>query len=252
MSAGGFAPDWPAPPSVRAWVTERGGSPRYGTMNLATHVGDDADAVAANRGRLRAELALPAEPSWLEQVHGARVLDLDREQLAPADGAVTARAGVVCAVLTADCLPVVLCDRAGGRVGVAHAGWRGLLAGVLPAAVAAFRQDPAEILAWLGPAIGPAAYEVGADVRDPFVARSQRRNAGLPAMPAAVGRPTSMASRATRSRRPVCGPFTAAGTARSPRPSGFSRTGARLRAAAWRRWHGSTQVRCGRSCRGGG
>ena len=182
MSAGGFAPDWPAPPSVRAWVTERGGSPRsgadgsprYGTMNLATHVGDDADAVAANRGRLRAELALPAEPSWLEQIHGARVLDLDREQLAPADGAVTARAGVVCAVLTADCLPVVLCDRAGGRVGVAHAGWRGLLAGVLPAAVAAFRQDPAEILAWLGPAIGPAAYEVGADVRDPFVAHSPR------------------------------------------------------------------------------
>jgi YfiH family protein len=143
-------------------------------MNLATHVGDDADAVAANRGRLRAELALPAEPSWLEQIHGARVLDLDREPLAPADGAVTARAGVVCAVLTADCLPVVLCDRAGARVGVAHAGWRGLLAGVLPAAVAAFRQDPAEILAWLGPAIGPAAYEVGADVRDPFVARSPR------------------------------------------------------------------------------
>ena len=176
MSArAGFAPDWPAPPSVRAWVTERGGS-------RALRRAESRDARGRRRRRRRGEprpptrasSRLPAEPSWLEQVHGARVLDLDREQIAPADGAVTARAGVVCAVLTADCLPVVLCDRAGRRVGVAHAGWRGLLAGVLPAAVAAFRQDPAEILAWLGPAIGPAAYEVGADVRDPFVARSPR------------------------------------------------------------------------------
>jgi YfiH family protein len=169
MSPGGFAPDWPAPPNVRAWVTERGGGGRYGAMNLATHVGDDPEAVAANRRRVRAALALPAEPCWLEQVHGARVLDLDRDAITPADGAVTTHAGVVCAVLTADCLPVVLCDQAGRRVGVAHAGWRGLLEGVLPTAVLAFRADPAELLAWLGPAIGPAAYEVGADVRDRFV-----------------------------------------------------------------------------------
>lgn len=168
----GFAPAWPAPPCVRAWVTVRGGATRYGTLNLATHVGDDLAAVAANRARLRAGLSLPTEPTWLEQVHGSRVLDLDREEPGRADGAVTARPGVVCVVLTADCLPVLLCDRAGRRVGIAHAGWRGLLAGVLPAAVRALGVDAAEVVAWLGPAIGPDRYEVGADVRDPFVARA--------------------------------------------------------------------------------
>jgi len=168
----GFAPDWPAPAHVHAWVTERGGAGRFGAGNLGAHVGDDASVVAANRARLRAELALPAEPRWLTQVHGAHVLDLDREPLVPADGAVTSRAGMVCAVLTADCLPVLLCDRAGRRVGVAHAGWRGLKAGVLPAAVHAMAVPATDLVAWLGPAIGPANYEVGADVRDPFVAQS--------------------------------------------------------------------------------
>lgn len=171
----GFAPDWPAPSGVRAWVTERGpGSGRYGSLNLATHVGDDPAAVAANRARLRAALALPNEPIWLEQVHGARVLDVDVENIAPADGAVTATAGTVCAVLTADCLPVLLTDTSGRRVGVAHAGWRGLLRGVLPAAVRALRAPPERVLAWLGPAIGAAAYEVGADVRDAFLAADPR------------------------------------------------------------------------------
>ncbi|HJR69473.1 MAG TPA: laccase domain-containing protein, partial [Gammaproteobacteria bacterium] len=118
----GFAPDWPAPGHVHAWVTERGGDGRYGAGNLGAHVGDDASVVAANRVRLRAELTLPAEPCWLTQVHGARVLDLDREAVATADGAVTSRTGIVCAVLTADCLSVLLCDRAGRRVGVAHTG----------------------------------------------------------------------------------------------------------------------------------
>lgn len=167
----GFAPLWPAPPQVRAWVTERGGPARYGTLNLATHVGDDPGAVASNRSRLRAALNLPAEPAWLEQVHGTRVVDLDREPAGRADAAVTTRAGTVCTVMTADCLPVLLCDRAGTRVGVAHAGWRGLLDGVLPAAVTALRAPPPDVLAWLGPAIGQAAYEVGAEVRDAFVAR---------------------------------------------------------------------------------
>jgi YfiH family protein len=167
----GFAPDWPAPLGVRAWVTERGaGSGRYGTLNLATHVGDAAAEVAANRARLRESLALPSEPAWLTQVHGTRVLDLDAETIAPADGAVTARAGVVCTVMTADCLPVLLTDAAGERIGVAHAGWRGLLQGVLQTAVRALRVPPERVLAWLGPAIGPAAYEVGGDVRDGFVA----------------------------------------------------------------------------------
>jgi YfiH family protein len=171
MSALGFAPDWPAPPGVRAWVTERGASDsRYGDLNLATHVGDDPVRVARNRARLREALALPEEPAWLEQVHGSRVLDLDTEPRAAADGAVTATAGIVCTVLTADCLPVLFTARAGTRVGIAHAGWRGLLAGVLPAAVRALGVPPGEVLAWLGPAIGPVAFEVGADVREPFVA----------------------------------------------------------------------------------
>jgi YfiH family protein len=135
------------------------------------HVGDDGGAVMANRARLRAALELPTEPVWLEQVHGNRVLDLDIDAIGAADGAVTGRPGVVCVALTADCLPVLLCDRAGRRFGVAHAGWRGLRDGVLPAAVAALGSSPGEILAWLGPAIGPAVYEVGAEVRAAFVAR---------------------------------------------------------------------------------
>jgi YfiH family protein len=151
-------------------VTERGSAARYGTLNLALHVDDDARAVEANRARLKAALELRSEPRWLEQVHGTRVLDLDREGVAPADGAVTARPGDVCAVLTADCLPVLFCDRGGRRVGVAHAGWRGLLNGVLPTAVAAMDADPKDLVAWLGPAIGQSAYEVGAEVRDAFVA----------------------------------------------------------------------------------
>jgi purine-nucleoside/S-methyl-5'-thioadenosine phosphorylase / adenosine deaminase len=170
----GFAPDWPAPARVRAWVSERAGgvsAARYSALNLATHVGDAPERVAENRARLARELLLPSEPRWLEQVHGSQVLDLDRHEAGAADGAVTGRARVVCAVLTADCLPVLLCDRAGTRVGVAHAGWRGILSGVLPAAVRALDRRPRELVAWLGPAIGAAAYEVGADVRDAYVAR---------------------------------------------------------------------------------
>jgi hypothetical protein len=179
----GFAPDWPAPARVRAWVTERAGgasSGSYAALNLGVHVGDSPERVAENRARLRAGVPLPSEPAWLEQVHGATVLDLDldldldRDAVGAADGAVTSRAGVVCAVLTADCLPVIFATRDGGRVGVAHAGWRGLLNGVLPAAVGALRSQPAEIVAWLGPAIGPASYEVGADVRDAYVACDAR------------------------------------------------------------------------------
>lgn len=172
MILSGFAPDWPAPAGVRAWVTERPGgvsANAYAALNLATHVGDDPDSVAANRKLLRAGLNLPGEPVWLEQVHGTAVLDLDGAPVqAAADGAVTSRAGVVCAVLTADCLPVILSDRLGRRIGVAHAGWRGLLHGVLPAAIRALAVAPRDVLAWLGPAIGPKAYEVGPEVRAAF------------------------------------------------------------------------------------
>jgi YfiH family protein len=181
-----LTPAWPAPPNVRACVTERGSAARYGTLNLAQHVGDDANAVAANRAALSAALGLRSEPRWLEQVHGTRVVDLDRDDEVQADAAVTGEPGVVCAVMTADCLPVLLCDRGGTRVGVAHAGWRGLLNGVLPAAVAALRRQPDDLIAWLGPAIGQAAYEVGVEVRDAFVARSPAAAARV--LPNARGR----------------------------------------------------------------
>jgi hypothetical protein len=142
----------------------------YAAFNLAVHVGDDPGRVAANRARLRARLGLPGEPAWLTQVHGTGVADAARAGAAPrADAAFAARPGPVCAVLTADCLPVVLARRDGGRVGVAHAGWRGLAAGVIEAAVAAVSADGGEVLAWIGPGIGPNAYEVGAEVRDAFV-----------------------------------------------------------------------------------
>ena len=168
-----IVPDWPAPAHVNAVVTQRpGGVSRgaYASLNLGTQVGDDPESVAANRRVLAAELELPVEPSWLEQVHGATVADLDTESPRPADGAVTSSALHVCAVLTADCLPVLFVNTAGARIGVAHAGWRGLARGVLPAVVTAMGDDPGDLLAWLGPAIGPAAYEVGAEVRAVFVA----------------------------------------------------------------------------------
>jgi YfiH family protein len=173
---GGFAPDWPAVPRVRAWTSTRaGGVSRgaYASLNLAAHVGDRDEDVRENRRRVRAALRLPGEPCWLEQVHGAAVRDLDEPRsVPPADGAVSSRSGVVCAVLTADCLPVLLTDAGGRRVAAAHAGWRGLAAGILPAAVAAMRGPPAELLAWIGPGIGAGAYEVGDEVRTAFVTAS--------------------------------------------------------------------------------
>lgn len=172
MKALAYEADWPAPAQVNAWVSTRDGGislAPYSTLNLGTHVGDEPEAVTENRRRLAAELGLPAEPNWLTQVHGRRVVDLDEPWSGPADGAVTGRTGIVCAVLTADCLPVLLADRNGRRVGIAHAGWRGLAAGVLDAVVAAMNTPPAELLAWFGPAIGPGAYEVGDDVCTAFL-----------------------------------------------------------------------------------
>jgi hypothetical protein len=152
-------------------TTRRGGVsvPPWDSFNLGDHVGDDPDHVAANRALLRRHL--PAEPHWLKQVHSARVADLDRGDALEADAACSRSRGTVCAVLTADCLPVLLCDRAGSVVAAAHAGWRGLAGGVLEASVAAMGVEPREILAWLGPAIGPQAFEVGDEVREAFVAR---------------------------------------------------------------------------------
>lgn len=169
---------WPGlPDRVGALSTTRRGGvsrPPYddgaggGGLNLATHVGDVPEAVAENRALLRSHL--PAEPAWLTQVHGTRVLDAANVINAPeADASVTNQPGVVCAIMTADCLPVLLADVDGRVVGAAHAGWRGLAAGVLQRTVAAMRDAGAgQLLAWLGPAIGPNAFEVGDDVRAAF------------------------------------------------------------------------------------
>jgi YfiH family protein len=165
-------PDWPAPAGVRALSTTRGGgasAPPWHSFNLGDHVDDEPRAVAENRAVLRREL--PAEPAWLNQVHGtccidaARALPGDR-----ADASFTRQRGVVCAVLTADCLPVLLCDERATVVGIAHAGWRGLAAGVIEATVAAMAEPGERLLAWLGPAIGAQAFEVGGEVRDLFLA----------------------------------------------------------------------------------
>ncbi len=169
-----IVPQWPAPANVRALVTTRAGGVSigpYASLNLAMHVGDDAAAVAENRRRLRAHL--PAEPLWLSQVHGTRVVDA--AVAAPgteADAAFSQAKRVVCAVQTADCLPVLLCDEAGTAVATAHAGWRGLAGGVLEAAVRAMDVPPGRLMAWLGPAIGPRAFEVGGEVRAAFLAHS--------------------------------------------------------------------------------
>jgi YfiH family protein len=167
-------PDWPAPPSIRALSTTRiGGVSRgaFGSLNLAAHVGDDPQAVARNRRILVERAALPSEPRWLRQVHGRSVAVLGyADCCAEADVAMTDQAGIVCAVLTADCLPVLVCDTGGRHVAAIHAGWRGLAAGVIEGAIETLDVAPRELLAWLGPAIGPAAFEVGPEVRDRFVA----------------------------------------------------------------------------------
>ncbi|MEP7183526.1 MAG: peptidoglycan editing factor PgeF [Betaproteobacteria bacterium] len=172
-----IVPDWPAPPQVRAFATTRHGGASagaYATLNLGRKTVDDPAAVVENHRRVASYL--PSPPVWLEQVHGSAVVTLGpHAPHAPpiADAAVTRQPGVVCAVLTADCLPVVFANRAGTAVGIAHAGWRGLAAGVLEATVAAMAASdarPGDLFAWLGPAIGPAAFEVGADVVDAFCA----------------------------------------------------------------------------------
>ncbi len=176
-------PDWPElPVAVGAISTTRGNGASAapyddscggGGLNLGLHVGDVRDHVLQNRQQLRA--VLPAEPAWLTQVHGAVVCDAASAIDAPeADASVTTQPGVVCAILTADCLPVLFCDSGGKVVGAAHAGWRGLAGGVLEATVAAMRLAGAQqILAWLGPAIGPQRFEVGAEVRSLFTSLHQ-------------------------------------------------------------------------------
>ncbi len=168
-------PDWPAPSNVRSLFTTRNGGVSgsvhrtYASFNLGAHVNDDWSDVERNRALL--SRYLPAEPKWLKQVHGTTSIWIDAAQMAIPEGdAVLSRTqGSVCAVMVADCLPVFLCDTAGTTVGIVHAGWRGLAGGVIEQSVAAMQLDHRELIAWLGPAIGPRHFEVGADVYDAFV-----------------------------------------------------------------------------------
>jgi polyphenol oxidase len=171
---GQLVPQWPAPQRVRAAFTLRSGGvspPPFDSLNVGVHVGDAADAVSENRRRVREHLRLPAEPAWVEQVHGTDVIDLDAPAAASADALFTRQARRVCVVQVADCLPVLLAARDGSCVAAVHAGWRGLAAGVLEATLARLDTSPAQLMAWLGPAIGVQHFEVGSEVRDAFIGR---------------------------------------------------------------------------------
>ncbi len=185
-----IVPDWPAPARVRALVTTREGGDStgpYAAFNLGLRSGEDAAVVARNRARLDA--VLPAAPAWMQQVHGATVSAVDLLDAAAgaepqADAAFATIPGRVCAVLTADCLPVLLCDREGSVVAVVHAGWRGLACGVIEATVATMARPADRLMAWLGPAISQAAYEVGPELREVFVsARAADTAAFIPGKP---------------------------------------------------------------------
>ena len=193
-------PDWPAPPGVFSLMTTREGGvsgPPWANFNLGDHVGDDPAHVAENRARLRQQL--PAEPGWLKQIHSATVVEIGSGLieaglglieaglgLIEADAAFTRQAGNVCAVLTADCLPVLFCDRAGSVVAAAHAGWRGLAHGALEATVAAMQVPPDDVLAWMGAAIGPQAFEVGDEVRQAFITQHPETAAAFVPHPSGV------------------------------------------------------------------
>ena len=177
--------DWPEPPRVRALTTLRHGlgvsQPPFDTFNLGSHCGDQPGAVAENRRQLEAALGLPSAPRWLRQVHGVGVAIEPGFDEPHADAAVTSTPGTVLAILTADCLPVVLAAQDGREVGAAHAGWRGLCAGVLDATVAAMHTPPHQLVAWLGPAAGADAYEIGEEVFAAFIRHDARaRMAFLP------------------------------------------------------------------------
>jgi YfiH family protein len=185
-----LAPNWPASPQIGAFCTTRAGGiskAPFDSLNLGRYVNDEAAAVSENRARVRA--LLPAEPVWLKQVHSNRVWDADfvqTEALIEADAAVTTRTNTVLTVMAADCLPVLISSPDGGVIGAAHAGWRGLLGGVLENTVDAMQAktglgDAGQYLAWLGPAIGPRAFEVGEEVLAAFHDYGQKQGLPLPA-----------------------------------------------------------------------
>ncbi len=169
-----LTPDWPAPANVHAATTLRSGGfshGAYASLNPAMHVGDDADSVRQNRQLIKASLELPDYPVWLDQIHSNRAVQaLKNETLQQADASYTSKSGVVCAVLTADCLPLLVCAADGSQVAAIHAGWRGLLAGVIGNTITAMKNS--DVLVWLGPAISPDCFEVGAEVRAAFLDKS--------------------------------------------------------------------------------
>jgi YfiH family protein len=178
----GLSPDWPVPDCVRSVFTLRGGGVSigsYASLNVGSHVEDAGPAVTENRRRIATSFELPSEPAWLTQVHGAQVVRLGASPQAglKADAAVTTRAGCVCAIQVADCLPVLFAAADGSAVGAAHAGWRGLAAGVLEATVGALAVPPGQLRAWIGPGIGPAHFEVGPEVRESFLAAASAASA---------------------------------------------------------------------------
>jgi len=176
-----YSADWPAPPRVRTLITTRNGgvsAAPYNSLNLGLHVGDDETRVLANRALVAAQL--PGEPAWLNQTHSTTVVEAGPFGAPPdADASFSHASGQVCVVMTADCLPVLFAERNGRAVGAAHAGWRGLCNGVLEAGIATMGVAPADLMAWLGPAIGPDAFEVGAEVRQAFIARDPASQAAF-------------------------------------------------------------------------
>ncbi len=165
-------PGWDAPPDIRAYCTTRAegfSTSPFDSLNLALHVGDDPGHVAQNRQLLQQELNLPAEPSWINQTHGIRAVTLEQESNRDADAAITRARGIVAVVMTADCLPILICNRDGSEVAAVHAGWRGLQAGVIQAALAKMKSPSEKLLVWIGPGISQDCFEVGAEVRTAFI-----------------------------------------------------------------------------------
>ncbi|MCG5510838.1 peptidoglycan editing factor PgeF [Ectothiorhodospira lacustris] len=202
-----LVPAWPAPAGVRSISTTRAGGvsrPPFDDFNLGLNNGDDPKAVIHNRRLLRQRLGLPREPCWLHQVHGIRVVETSCCGDQPAADAVVAFApGPPCVVMTADCLPVLFCDHAGTRVGAAHAGWRGLAGGVLEATVEALGCPPGELMAWLGPCIGPGAFEVGDEVRAAFLQQDPGAHDAF--APSSTGRWLADLRMLARRRLSACG-----------------------------------------------
>jgi len=167
-----ITPDWPAPDNIKAANTTRIGGvslPPYDSFNLANHVGDSVESVASNRGSLTKLAPLPNEPLWLEQTHSTLVIDSHNWHSGiEADAIISHIDNHVCVVMTADCLPILLCNKQGDTVAAVHAGWRGLAAGIIEKTIHSFSCDPHDIMVWLGPAIGPSQFEVGVDVYHAF------------------------------------------------------------------------------------